>query len=159
MQSPFTVERLTIARLSSVAEVERECFADPWSEEALKMLTEEPNVGFFATCDGRVVGYGGMQCVLDEGQITDIAVIPSYRRQGIAAALLAALIDYARRAGLCVIYLEVRESNLPALSLYRDRFGFEVLGVRRGFYSHPREDAFNMRLLIRESNNARDDFG
>ena len=91
------------------------------------------------------VGYGGMQCVLDEGQITDIAVLPAYRRRGIGAMILDALIAHARRQKLYAIFLEVRESNLPALSLYRDRFGFEVLGLRKGFYSHPKEDAYILR--------------
>lgn len=151
MQSSFTVEKITRDQIPAVAEVERECFADPWSEGALSMLTEEPNVGFFVACDGRIVGYCGMQCVLDEGQVTDIAVLPSYRRRGIAAALLDTLISHAHSAGLRVIFLEVRESNLPALSLYRDRFGFEILGGRRGFYSHPKEDALNMRLLLSDN--------
>lgn len=150
MPSEYFAERLVRDRLSEIAEVERECFSTPWSADALAMLTEEPNVGFFVECDGRIVGYGGMQCVLDEGQITDIAVLPAFRRRGIAAAILEALLGYAREHSLNVIFLEVRESNLPALSLYRDRFGFEVLGIRKGFYSHPKEDAYNMRLLLTE---------
>ena len=150
MQSDVTVLPLTREHLSAVADVERVCFSTPWSEDSLAMLTEDPNVGFVAFCDGRIVGYGGMQCVLDEGQITDIAVLPAYRRRGIAAAILSRLITYAGAHALNVIFLEVRESNTPALSLYRDRFGFEVIGVRRGFYSHPKEDAYNMRLVLNQ---------
>lgn len=142
------VLRLTEEELPQIAEIERECFSTPWSSEALSMLTEEPNVGFYALFDGQIVGYVGMQCVLDEGQITDVAVLPSYRRRGIAAELLNALISYARLKGIRAIFLEVRKSNLPALSLYRDRLGFQVIGTRRGFYSHPREDAYNMQLLL-----------
>ena len=149
-ESELTVKPLTADRLSEIAEVERACFSTPWSENALRMLTEEPNVGFFVEYDGKIIGYGGMQCVLDEGQITDIAVLPAYRRRGIGAMILDALIAHARRQKLYAIFLEVRESNLPALSLYRDRFGFEVLGLRKGFYSHPKEDAYNMRLLLTE---------
>ena len=148
MDHSVKIVPVTIKELPQIAEIERQCFSMPWSSEALSMLTAEPNVGFCALFDGRIVGYVGMQCVLDEGQITDVAVLPSYRRRGIAAELLNALISYARLKGLRVIFLEVRESNLPALSLYRDRFGFEVIGTRRGFYSHPREDAYNMQLLL-----------
>ena len=148
MQSEIRLLLLTEERLSEVAEVERACFSTPWSEASLRMLLEEQNVAFLAEIDGKTVGYGGMQCILDEGQITDIAVLPEYRRRGIAAMILSRLIQYAREKALSVIFLEVRESNLPALSLYRDRFGFEVLGVRRGFYSSPKEDAYNMRLLL-----------
>ena len=148
MQNNQALKRLLPEHLSAVAEVERACFSTPWSENALRILTEEPHVGFVFERDGMILGYGGMQCVLDEGQITDIAVLPEHRRQGIAASLLTALIDHARAVGLRVIYLEVRESNIPALSLYRDRFGFEVIGVRKNFYSQPRENAYNMQLIL-----------
>lgn len=148
MQNNQVVKRLLPEHLSAVAEVERECFSTPWSENALRILTEEPHVGFVLERDGRILGYGGMQCVFDEGQITDIAVLPAYRRQGIAAAILTALISHAKEVGLRVIYLEVRESNIPALSLYKDRFGFEVIGIRKNFYAHPRENAYNMQLIL-----------
>lgn len=144
----FTPVRVTEADLSALAEIERSCFSDPWSETALALLLDDPNVGYAVSMDGKIVGYGGMQCVLDEGQITDIAVLPEYRRRGIAAAILETLIDHAKREGLAVLYLEVRVSNTPAVALYRDRFGFEVIGVRRNFYSHPKEDAWNMRLFL-----------
>lgn len=147
-RNDLTVELLSEEHLAAVAEVEAACFSTPWSVASLRMLTESPNVAFVAKIGDRVVGYGGMQCILDEGQITDIAVLPEYRRRGIAAELLERLLLHARENGLSVIFLEVRESNLPALSLYRDRFGFEVIGVRRGFYTHPKEDAYNMRLLL-----------
>lgn len=148
----FSIVRLSSEHLAAVAEVERLCFSTPWSEDSLRMLTEDPNVGFVVSCDETVVGYCGMQCVCDEGQITDIAVIPAYRRRGLAAALLSVLISEAKARGITVMFLEVRESNLPALSLYRDRFGFEEIGVRRNFYSHPKENALNMRLMLSAGN-------
>ena len=144
----YTVSRIDTSVLSEIAALERACFSTPWSEESLAMLTEDGNVGFYVRMDGSIVGYGGMQCVLDEGQITDIAVHPDYRRRGIAACILQAMIDYGRENGLSVFFLEVRVSNTPAIALYRDRFGFEVLGTRRNFYQHPKEDAWNMRLLL-----------
>ena len=144
----YTVSTIDTSVLPEIAALERACFSTPWSEESLAMLTEDGNVGFYVRIDGVVVGYGGMQCVLDEGQITDIAVHPDYRRRGIAAAILAAMIDYGRSNGLSVFFLEVRVSNAPAIALYRDRFGFETLGTRRNFYQNPKEDAWNMRLLL-----------
>lgn len=150
MRNDLVLKRVGREDLPALAEIERACFSTPWSEASLAMLTEEPNVAFVAFLDGAAVGYGGMQCILDEGQITDVAVLPSHRRRGIGAELLGALVGYARETGLSVLFLEVRESNLPAISLYRDRFGFEILGVRKGFYSHPRENAYNMRLLLSE---------
>ncbi|MBO5270940.1 MAG: ribosomal protein S18-alanine N-acetyltransferase [Clostridia bacterium] len=147
MQNDLFVRRLSCEDLHAVAEVERASFADPWSEKMLELLTAEPNFGFCAELRGEIVGYGGMQVVLDEGQITDIAVMPEYRRRGIAAEILSALLSAAKEAGLTVIFLEVRVSNLPALALY-ERFGFEKIGTRRNFYAHPREDAYNMRLFL-----------
>jgi ribosomal-protein-alanine N-acetyltransferase len=144
----YTVSTIDASVLPEIAALERACFSTPWSEESLSMLTQDGNVGFYVRMDGAVVGYGGMQCVLDEGQITDIAVHPDYRRRGIAAAILSAMIDYGRSNGLSVFFLEVRISNAPAIALYRDRFGFETLGTRRNFYQHPKEDAWNMRLLL-----------
>ena len=88
-----------------------------------------------------------MQSVPYEGQITDIAVKPAFRRRGIANELLSAALDRARKDALQMIFLEVRVSNLPAISLY-EHFGFETVGTRRNFYAHPREDAYNMRLLL-----------
>ena len=70
MQNNQVVKRLLPEHLSAVAAVERECFSTPWSENALRILTEEPHIGFVLERDGSVLGYGGMQCVFDEGQIT-----------------------------------------------------------------------------------------
>ena len=144
----YSVEVVDASVLPELAALEKVCFSTPWSEESLSILIADGNIGFYVRLDGVVVGYGGMQCVLDEGQITDIAVHPEYRRRGIAAAILQAMIDHGRSIGLSVFFLEVRVSNQPAIALYRDRFGFEVLGTRRNFYQHPREDAWNMRLLL-----------
>ena len=145
---PYTIEIVDAAVLPELAALEKVCFSTPWSEESLSILIADGNIGFYVRLDGVVVGYGGMQCVLDEGQITDIAVHPEYRRRGIAAAILQAMINYGKASGLSVFFLEVRVSNLPAIALYRDCFGFEMLGKRRNFYQHPREDAWNMRLLL-----------
>ena len=99
--------------LAALAEIERACFHAPWSEN---MLREELGKGIFlvAEQDGRTAGYVGCQTVLDEGYITNVAVSPDFRRQGIARALIAELTAKAGENKLAFVTLEVRESNLSA---------------------------------------------
>ena len=137
------IERLSARHLPDVAELERLCFAEPWSESSLALLTREGGVGFAVLSEGKAVAYGGMLTVLDEGQITNVAVHPDYRRCGYGRAVTEALLAYAQKAGLVTVSLEVRESNLPAISLYR-ALGFAACGRRAGFYRKPTEAALIM---------------
>lgn len=145
--------------LSQVAEIERLCFSEPWSESSLGLLLggrdrveNRGGVGFVCLLpDGEgqtVCAYGGMICVLDEGQITNIATHPEYRRKGLGRCIVEALVGYARQNGLATISLEVRESNTAAIDLYK-KFGFEVLGRRPKFYKAPTEAALIMALKVR----------
>ena len=130
--------------LPAIAALEALCFAEPWSEKALGLLLTDQATGFAATDDrGAVIGYGGMLLAPDEGQILNLAVSPGYRRQGVGAALLSALLAEADRRGLSTLSLEVRVSNQPAVALY-ERAGFTVAGRRRHFYKNPAEDAWVM---------------
>ena len=133
--------------LSGVAKIEQECFSQPWSEKALEILLSDNAVAVVAVLDGEAVAYAGMTSVLDEGQITNVATLPSYRRRGFSRALLAELVARAKAKGISSIFLEARVSNTPALSLYRS-LGFCEIGTRRRFYSAPVEDAVLMELKI-----------
>ena len=134
--------------LAALAEIERACFHAPWSEN---MLREELGKGIFlvAEQDGRTAGYVGCQTVLDEGYITNVAVSPDYRRQGIARALIEALLAKARENGLAFVTLEVRESNLAARRLY-EKNGFEIVGKRKNYYEKPAEDAILMSKFFQK---------
>ena len=143
----MTVETLTAAHLGEVAELEKACFADPWSEKALELLISDGAYGVVCLVDGRVVAYGGILWAPDEGQITNIATHPTVRRQGFGAAILDHLIDAARSRACQQLSLEARVSNLPAIALY-ERYGFLRMGLRRGFYKHPTEDAYVMCLQL-----------
>ena len=141
------VETLTAEHLEQVAELEQLCFADPWSEKALELLLGDGAYGAVYLSNGKVMAYGGILWAPDEGQITNIATHPDARRCGMGAAILEHLIAVARARGCEQLSLEVRVSNTPAISLY-ERYGFLKMGIRRGFYKHPTEDAFVMCLSL-----------
>ena len=142
----------TAAHLEGAANLERLCFpAAPWSAQSLELLTNEGiGVGYLLTdpADGAVVAYGGMLITVDEGQITNIAVHPDYRRRGFGAAILRALLRHAKDARLESVSLEVRPSNVAAVTMYRAA-GFTEAGRRKAFYTKPTEDALVMVCKIR----------
>ena len=144
----MTVVPMAERHLTALEAIENACFHAPWSE---KMLREELGKGIFlvAERDGQAVGYVGCQTVLDEGYITNVAVSPDCRRQGIARALIAELTDEARAQALAFVTLEVRTSNVPAIALYESA-GFVRVGVRKNFYIVPTEDAVLMTLFLKE---------
>lgn len=130
--------------ISALAQLEKECFAEPWSEKALSEELGNPNAVFrVALIDGEVAGYVGMLHVLDEGDICNVAVFDKFRRRGVATVLIQHLVDYAVENNLSFITLEVRESNIGAQKFY-ETMGFEHIGVRKNFYDHPKEHAFLM---------------
>ena len=118
---------MTADHLDEVAELERVCFTTPWSRND----------------NDKVAGYAGLQAVLDEGYITNVAVRPDCRRQGIAGKLLQVFLDFAKGNHLAFLSLEVRASNYDAIALYGSR-GFRSVGRRKNYYEHPREDAIIM---------------
>lgn len=146
----MTVEKLTAAHLSEVAELETLCFADPWSEKALELLLTDGAYGAVCLVDGHVMAYGGILWAPYEGQITNIATHPNARRCGMGAAILEHLIEVARSRECEMLSLEARVSNIPAIALY-ERYGFLKMGLRRGFYKHPTEDAYVMCLQLRDT--------
>ena len=98
------------------------------------------------------MAYGGVLWAPFEGQITNIATHPDARRCGMGAAVLEHLIEVARSCECEMLSLEARVSNIPAISLY-ERYGFLKMGLRRGFYKHPTEDAYVMCLQLDSTKN------
>ena len=131
--------------LDEVAELERICFSTPWSRNMLAEELDNALSAFLVALDdrGRVAGYAGLQVVLDEGYITNVAVRPDCRRQGVASQLLQVFLDFAQGNRLAFLTLEVRASNYDAIALYGSR-GFRSVGRRKNYYEHPREDAIIM---------------
>lgn len=123
-----------------IAELERECFSSPWSENAV-LESHNADTSFFVFEEqGRILGYAGLQVVLDEGYVTNIAVTETARGRGIGKSLVDAVINYGKNKNLAFISLEVRKSNTPAISLYT-KCGFAEVGKRKNFYQSPTEDA------------------
>ena len=129
----------------AMAVLEQQCFAAPWSKEALlHELTENPLAVYFAAeISGRVAGYVGLWAILDEGHITNVAVSPDYRRMGVGSALIKTMLSATEQIGLLRHTLEVRAGNEAAKGLYR-KFGFEEAGLRKGYYEDNGEDAIIM---------------
>ena len=143
----YDIVPMTGDHLDQAAEIERLCFSDPWSRRMLsEHLENECAAAIVAQgADGTVLGYAGLLVVLDEGYITNIAVRPEYRRQGIAADILGVFENFARGNHLAFLTLEVRASNTAARTLY-GKLGYLQTGMRRGYYEHPKEDAIIMTL-------------
>lgn len=141
------IKRLSAEHIAEVACIEELCFSIPWSAKSLELLTKDKNVGFVALCDGRVVAYAGMITVLDEGQITNIATHPEYRRRGIARSLMHEIDRYAENNALSLLSLEVREQNIAAIALYSE-CGWKKAGVRKNFYSSPRDNGVVMTKVF-----------
>ncbi len=132
-----------------IAYIEKECFGDAaWSFDSVETFVEnEFSHVTAALCDGEIVGYAGVIVVAGEGEITNVAVLPEYRRRGIARCLVGTIEETARSLSAELLHLEVRESNEAARSLY-ESLGFATVGCRRGYYSHPREDAILMTKIL-----------
>lgn len=135
---------MTAADAEAAAEIAALSLSDPWSKDGFcDAILQENTICLTAECGGRAAGYAVAYLAADEGDLSSIAVHPDFRKQGIADSLLEVLEAEAGKRGICSIYLEVRLTNLPAQHLY-EKHGFTSCGIRRGFYSHPTEDAMVM---------------
>ncbi len=141
------IRKATYDDIPALCALELECFSSPWSAKSFEdFFANGCSHCFAAVYNGEVCGYVGMHLILGEGEITNLAVTGKYRRLGAASALLAQLY---RVDGLERLLLDVRVSNTAARALY-EKCGFSVDGIRKGFYSKPREDAVLMSRVITE---------
>ena len=133
------------SHVDQIAQLEKLCFSDPWSANSI--ATELDNKLAFwlvATEEERVAGYIGSQTVMDETDMMNVAVHPDYRRKGIAEALVNTLVERLQKMGSHCLTLEVRASNVTAITLY-EKLGFSEIGRRKNYYRNPREDALILR--------------
>ncbi len=144
----ITIDEMQSGDWRDFARIDRECFALPWSEKSFEdEYKNDIAVYFSARDDGECIGYAGFWNVSGEGDITNIAVREKYRRKGIGGELLRAVINKSVSLGLSIITLEVRVSNTAALALYK-KYGFEIIGKRKNYYSDNNEDAYIMKKTL-----------
>ncbi len=131
-------------------EIEKRSFTLPWSKKSLDAIFAYDGLtAFVAEIDGKIVGYSVISNVLDEAELLRIACLPQFRRTGIARSLLSECISYLEEKNAEHIFLEVRESNIPAINLYLSS-GFRKAGFRKNYYKSPTENAILMRKDMKE---------
>lgn len=136
---------MTLQHVPQIAQLEKRCFCDPWSESSVQAELENPlSIWLVALEDNNVIGYVGAQSVPPESDVMNLAVAPASRKRGIAKALMSELLLVLQGSGICTVSLEVRASNLPACTLYQ-ALGFQIVGRRPNYYHNPKEDALIMR--------------
>lgn len=139
------IRPMTVADIPAVHRIERRSFPVPWPDYAFRQELETNRLARYmvALADGLTVGYGGVWLMVDEAHVTTFAVLPDWRRRGVGARLLLALMELSIELGARVATLEVRLTNTAARALYQ-RFGFRPVGVRPRYYSDNNEDALIM---------------
>lgn len=146
----FKISDAEPEHVTEIHMLEKQCFSMPWTEYQIRSQLSDSEHIFLAALsdDDRVLGYIGLMFVLDEGYISNVAVAPDARGQGIAKALIAELLTRAGENKLSFLTLEVRESNTAAKNLYLG-CGFEPVGIRKNYYELPKEDAILMTLYLK----------
>lgn len=142
----FEIAVFAESHIREAAEIERLCFSEPWSENALMYMCTSPNTHAIAITEktsGRLAAYGGAQYILDEANIVNIATHPDFRRRGCASAIMHELETFLMENGVERVYLEVRVSNTGARSLY-EKEGYVPDGIIKNYYRFPAEDAVVM---------------
>ena len=139
------LRRLGLGDLDAIERIERASYRTPWSRSMFASELAKPSSLSFGAVDeaGELVGYLVLSRYVDAWHVMNVAVAPERRRQGIASALLRRLLEVTKDDALRGYTLEVRVSNVGAISLY-ERFGFRAKGVRRNYYTDNREDALIM---------------
>lgn len=139
------IREMNASDVTAIAELEKCCFSDPWSENSIASELNNPlSYWLVAEVDGEVAGYVGSQSVLDAADMMNLAVSPKYRMQGIGQALVRNLVQHLQQNNVIALLLEVRVSNAPAIALY-EKMGFVQVGRRPNYYHNPREDALILR--------------
>lgn len=148
-RSGVAARKMTLQDVQRVAQIEAASFTSPWTADSFGSLLDRPGCELWVLedPDAGVVGYAVLWCIVDQGELANLAVAESHRREGHASYLLTRMLEVARGRGIERIYLEVRASNVAAAELYRS-FGFTQVGRRKQYYDKPVEDALLMALEL-----------
>lgn len=141
----MNIEKVSMDDINEMLKIEKKSFASHWSKQTFIDEFSAENGHYIEMKDNKkICGYTGFRHVLDEGHITTLAVHPKYRKKGIGTKLIEQLLVDAKERGLKKLFLEVRQSNVPAQKIYK-KLGFKVIDRRREYYQHPVEDALVMQ--------------
>ena len=141
----ISIVKMESSHVAQIAELEKLCFSEPWSENSIATELTNPLSAWLVAMDGQTLaGYVGSQSVMGESDMMNIAVSPQYRRQGVAQALVEALVAHLKERENISLTLEVRVSNAPAIALY-EKLGFVQVGRRPNYYRSPKEDALILK--------------
>lgn len=139
------IRQMRLQDVPKVAQLEKCCFRDPWSERSIASELDNPLAYWLVAVEkDEVLGYVGSQTVMGEADMMNVAVSEKYRRLRIANALITRLIEDLSRRGAYSLSLEVRASNAPAIALY-EKLAFVQIGRRPNYYRNPKEDALILR--------------
>ncbi|MDZ4993949.1 ribosomal-protein-alanine N-acetyltransferase [Clostridium perfringens] len=142
--SSYKIEPMNSSHVEGIFEVSKLSLPEAWNIESIEKELSNKLAKYLVALDGnKVIGFVGMWIVFDEGDITNIAVHPDYRKQGVGNLLMDSLIALCKESNITSLTLEVRESNHPAQNLYK-KHGFQEEGVRKNFYDNPKENAIIM---------------
>ena len=135
--------------VEAIYAIELATFPTPWTLDSFYYELEENQYSHYLVAeeDGKIIGFCGMWLVIDDAQITNVAVVEEARGRKIGEALMEEAMRIAREAGMDMMSLEVRVSNDVALNLYR-KLGFQAGGIRKGYYTDNREDALVMWVKL-----------
>lgn len=149
MSVDIRIRGMTLEDLPAVLAIDQQSFPIPWSARTYRFELLENDAAYLLVAEHpageppEILGYIGFWTIVDEMHISTIATAPGWRRQGIGEALLRAALRKARQMGAALATLEVRVSNHAAIKLY-EKYGFEVVGRRKGYYRDNQEDALLM---------------
>lgn len=149
MNEQIQIRTMVTEDLEEVTAIEAQVFSVPWTKDGFAAALDMSGANYLVAVNGKgtIAGYCGYYSCLDEAEVTNVAVVPAYRKQGYATAMLQELLRQAKGNGIKKVFLEVRFSNHGAISLY-EKLGFVKLGLRKNFYEKPKEDAILMMLEI-----------
>ena len=144
--SEIYIDKMTKDDIEGVVEIEEEAYGKHhWAKSSFydEMSNNLAKYYTAKTSDGKLVGYAGTWHIIDEAHITTIAVKKEFLRNHIGEAIIHKIIEDCYADGVKYLTLEVRVSNMPAIKLY-EKYGFQSLGTRKGYYQDNNEDALIM---------------
>ncbi|SDN22884.1 ribosomal-protein-alanine N-acetyltransferase [Desulfonauticus submarinus] len=140
--------QIFLENLEQLWYIENSCFPYPWTKKQLESALKQSKVYFFGIfVQEKIIAYTSLVCLGWEGEIWNLAVLPNWRRQGVGSYLLSKSLDFFNDKDVKEVFLEVRESNIPALQLYL-KFGFKKIGIRKNYYPDTKEDAIVMKKVL-----------